>query len=372
MHAARKHRQSLRILLLRFHKDRRARRKLFWLALLVLVCGYELLNLVLLVFNPGTWIMAPFVAIALWMIARSKRADEQSFLKLSTPGPSEPSDAAFESHKARLITYLRLEAGWASRTLGEAVLKQAKSDRYNSTIGMRSSVNAVFRDYRLWHELSDNERMLMMAPEGTWSSEDIHRHFTSCERARVLMWALGLGTLPPPSTAQSPEIRSVIAVCRIPSSIKRSRTLMPPYELRMQKHLAGQYFTRCLWELEHRAEQGSIPGLFVDDEERRDFLQANSSELWGDENADLLIGEQVVSQADSELVLRILGLSFTRYCTLNGILRYLEGPAEAQLHFDSFVETGDTPESDDAYPQKAEADGGDPRLEPDVRTGWKG
>ena len=62
--------KSVHVLLRKFREDRRTRKLMLTLAYLASLCVCELLNLL---FNPGVWIMAPFLAITLCIYLWERR-----------------------------------------------------------------------------------------------------------------------------------------------------------------------------------------------------------------------------------------------------------------------------------------------------------
>jgi hypothetical protein len=308
----------------RFHKDKRARRYTLGIAALLTA---PLILLVYLgwVIGSGGVLLVPFVIPVLWW--RSRRERENAPLHIVQP--SAPLVIALSDEAAReLLTYFRdltlVYAVTINRANSEAFLKQKELPEGVEVISRRVLLD-MLRSRRLWDRISSYDREAMMIADGHWDWETINHAVSKTEELRLLRWLLGVDPyLPAVGQQLDMPARLAFDITNAPEKLLKTK-LRDLSDLRIAQNTANVYFLRCIAE-------GVSRGIFAaPTEEIRTWATEASDTLGGDHNEDLLLGRELVSEADDDLLMR----GFERSRQRDNFLKWLI----------SIFETGVVPDS---------------------------
>jgi hypothetical protein len=176
--------------LTRAHKDRRARRHLLQVSLLLLapvllVCyGFWLIG-------SGAWLFVPILIPIFWW--RSRRATQDDKSMRITPGPEPIVRVLSASERLALRRYfaelLVLHAVLLARAGSEGFLKE-KVLPEGFEVNSRRVHLETLKSAGLWDRIAREDREAMMMPDGHWEWARINQVALALEPLRLLRWVL--------------------------------------------------------------------------------------------------------------------------------------------------------------------------------------
>lgn len=316
----------------RAHKDRRARRQLAWLtlvvALLVLV-GIVLLVYVVLLVGTGSIFFAPLVIPLLWWIRRGAKKDFEPMN--IAPQAGQVHAKVVEARQQRLRSYFAdlglLYAVLVDRAGSERFLKEKELPPGMEVTSRRTHME-VLRTGGLWDRTAGKDREAIMIPDGGWAWEQINRYATGIEPLRLLRWILRVDfRLPTVGQHLAGDFSVAHEIVVDPQRLRRSSDLIEEDALRDARDDARTTLLRCFAEGISRGYETA------ENEQTAEWARNLSEQLQGNQDEDFLLGENLVSEATREQLGWATALANIRTNFLSMTLDLLEGgrPPDGQI-----------------------------------------
>ena len=310
--------------LLRAHKDKRARKQVLGFVVLVLV-PFLCFAYAFWLAGSGAILLLPFVLpVMIWRERRSKR-DAQT---LTIMPLNKPTEISAEESRTLHIFLERLTFFFAvvlDRAGSESFLK-AKTLPEGLTATTRRVHLDLLRNRGVWDALRSEDRNAMLAADGHWEEEEIYEARETIEPLRLLRWILRvdhfLPTLGQQLTWNYGLARELV---EDPTMLERSNDMVSRDGLETGCDAAKYLFIRCVAEQIHRG-RWSHP-----DESGYEWARGVSDELGGKQHKDFVLGTQLVSEANNDLLDWATRLSRQRMHFLQWVLRMQEGEPLPEL-----------------------------------------
>jgi hypothetical protein len=183
-------RSSLR----RAHKDKRARKHLLALLLLVgfliLIPAICLAYLMILIATCA-WLFIPFVIPVLWWIKRSAKREFEPLNIAPTPEPlpSGPSIEERSSLRLYLAELAVIYAVMVDRAGSERFLQEKELPEGVEVISRRAHLE-LLKSHGIWERMAPADRQAIMMPDGHWDWTRINQMAMEIEPLRLLRWVL--------------------------------------------------------------------------------------------------------------------------------------------------------------------------------------
>lgn len=317
----------------RVHKDRRARKHLYAIAVMVLapaVCAAYVAWLV----GSGAVFLIPFVIPVLWLIRRRNRREDPAQLSLSAP-PQPVHHELSESEQAEIRNYLsRLALGYAvflDRAASEAFLKRNTLPEGHQVVSRRIHLE-LLRNTGVWDRLTQSDREAMIAADGNWDWTTINRIALAIEPVRLLRWILRLDFyLPLIGKQLQVDSRLAHELVEQPGKVLEGRDLASVEMMQTGLNSARQFVVRCVAELIARGVHEPA------NEEMREWATKASSAVSGDQNEDLLIDGQLVSESPEDRIRWAASLSQKRADFLKWTIDLVEGSTPLAPEFPAIL-----------------------------------
>ena len=317
----------------RVHKDKRARKHLFSLAIMILAPVLCFAYLVWLI-GSGAFIFLIFAIPVIWLIRRSHRKQDESTLRIA-PGPPGPiastrrdltpeEQAAIRAHLAnQALVY----AVFVDRASSEAFLKQNTVPEGREIISRRLHLD-LLKKIGAWDTMSQADRDAMIDGDGNWDWPRINRTSFAIEPVRLLRWILRVDFYLP-LIGQQLRIDHKLAneLVHDPDKVLKGDALATPAMLATGRDSARHYLLRCTAELISRGLEEAKT------DEIKDWAARATASLRGNQNEDLLLDGKLVSEASEEQIRWARALAKTRTDFLQSAIAILEGsvPLAPQL-----------------------------------------
>ncbi len=307
----------------RVHKDRRARRRLAFLslgvALLVLLVAAVVVYLALMV-GTGAIFFIPFVIPVLWWLRRSANREFQAMnIVPQWARPEGKTEAANEGRLRRYFADLALlYAVLVDRAGSERFLKEKALPPEVEVTSRRLHMDAL-RANHLWARISLKDREALMMPDGAWGWEKINVFATGIEPLRLLRWILRLDfRLPTIGQQLTGDFSTAHEFVVDPDRLRRSSDLVEDSAVRVARDDAHSTLLRCIAEAITRGYQ------VAEDEKTETWAKEFAAELSGDQNADFLLGNELVSEANPDRLAWATALANIRTDFLSAVLDLLD------------------------------------------------
>ena len=307
----------------RAHKDRRARRRLgvlsmiVGLALLVMIIG--LIYLALLV-GTGTIFFAPLVLPVLWWIRRCARKESEPMN--IAPQAAHLDSTAKDARTQLLRSYFAdlglLYAVLVDRAGSERFLKEKELPPGVEVTSRRAHMEAL-RKAGMWDQTAAKDREAIMIADGGWDWELINRFATGIEPLRLLRWILRIDfRLPTIGQHLAGDFTVAHEIVVDPERLRRGRDLIDEDEVCAAHDDARTMLFRCVAEAISRGYQAA------EDERTDTWAKRVSEELQGNQDEDFLLGDKLVSEATREQLGWATALANIRTNFLSMTLELLE------------------------------------------------
>jgi hypothetical protein len=317
----------------RVHKDKRARRHLFSLALLlllpVLLAGY----LVVLT-GTGSIYFIPFVIPVLWLIRRGHRKQDET--SLSITAPSEPIQRELNANETAEIRSHFAEkalvfAVFVERSLSETFLKQNKIPEGHEIISRRAHLE-LLKSRGLWDKMPQTDRDAMIDADGNWEPDLIHRAVLCIEPLRVLRWVLRLDfVLPHVGRQLHVDHKVARELIEEPDRVLRGTALATMPMLETGRDAANHFVIRCAAELISRGHANAAT------EEIRQWAVDAVAMIGGDQSEDLLLDGKLVSESSEAQIRWAWALARKRADFLNWAIHVMEGSVRVEPQYAPIV-----------------------------------
>jgi hypothetical protein len=305
----------------RAHKDKRARKHLFALALMILAPALCIAYLVWLI-GTGAIVFVPFVIPVIWLIRRSHRQQDTAALRIA-PGPA-PVRRELSSHeraaiRAHFASHALVYAVFADRAASETFLKQNTVPEGNEIISRRLHLDLLKR-IGAWEKLSQADRDVMIDADGNWDWQRINQTTFAIEPLRLLRWILRIDFYLP-LIGQQMRIDYKIAneLVHDPDRVLKSDGLASVSMLETGRESARHFLLRCTAELINRGLEEPKT------DEIKEWASRATATLSGNQNEDLLLEGSLVSEASEKQIRWARALARARSEFLGWAIGVLEG-----------------------------------------------
>jgi hypothetical protein len=312
----------------RAHKDKRARKHLLALGLM-LVLPFVLIAYLAWLVGTGALIVVPFVIpVMLW---RNRRAKQDAVLLHIAPQPQTDIPSLPKEHLINIRLFLCqlsiLHAVIAARGGSEGFLKQKILPEGFEVTSRRIHID-LLRTHGLWERMAQSDRQAMMVPDGHWEWKLIQDALLAIEPLRLLRWILRKDILLP-LIGQTPKADFAPAAELLDSPEKafQGTDLADIPLIREGRNTAHVFFARCFAEAVSRGYLGVI------NEETLEWAKEISTTLGGNEHEDLVLDSKLVSEVSREDLMRAISLSQKQMEFLDWTISLLEGAVPLSAGF---------------------------------------
>ena len=302
----------------RIHKDRRARKQVFGLVLLLLLPLLAIAYLAFLV-GSGAWFILPFVIPVMWWRARQVKQDSTPIHIAPVPDPApaltEEAQSALRKYFAELaLIYSVL----LDRSGSERFLKEKELPQDMEITSRRVHIN-LLRQHSLWDRMAAADRDAIMLADGHWTTEYINQITTGIEPLRLLRWILRVDfRLPHIGQQLYGDLAIAHELVTDPGLLFNGTDLAEVELIRTALNDAALFRGRCLAEAISRGYTG------VQDEKTAQWAEDVSRNLRGKQSEDLVLGDKLVSESERSQ-LEWAGLLATVRCGfLNEVIATIE------------------------------------------------
>jgi len=321
----------------RAHKDKRARKQLVQLAILLATPFLCVAYVGWLIGNVAgvVGVLIALVILGLLSIYRNRKPVEEDgplTLSLQTyeeakpaPPPEPTPELRREFAELALLHAVLVDRAGSENFLRTKVLPQGFE------VVTRQRHMEILREHNLYDRLGDAERDLMLLPDGHWPPDVIDHVAMLLEPLRLLRWVLRVdGFLATVGATMSADFRLAGSIVKEPAVLFRAEKLVEIESLRIGFTAADHYFYRC-WA------EGVYRKLFTSDTpEEVARATEYAGRLHGNEGEDLLLGTVIVSKAGDADVRLGATLALRRAKILDWVRKRMYGEMEAGERLEAF------------------------------------
>jgi hypothetical protein len=310
-------------------KDKRARKHLFALSLVVLTPVFLIAYLAWLV-GTGAIFFVPFVIPVIWLIRRGHKNQDTTTLRIA-PAP-EPvaaglTDAQRRAIRQHLATLAVVYAVFLDRAGSETFLKHNEIPSGKEVLSRRMHLE-LLKKIGAWERLAQADREALIEADGNWEWPRINQTALSIEPLRLLRWILQVDSfLPLVGQQMQVDYRLAHELVVEPGKVLEGRALASVAAMETGRDAARSFLFRCIAELISRGCHEAR------NEEIRKWATEASSSMRGNQDEDLLLGEHLVSEASDDEVRWAATLSRARASFLEWTIAVLEGTAAVETQF---------------------------------------
>jgi hypothetical protein len=305
--------------LTRAHKDRRARRHLGRLSLMLVVPVLCMAYAFWLI-GSGAWIILPLLAPILWW--QNRRRNEDQVPVRITPGP-EPLVRPMTARERELLRLYFAEltvlyAVMVARAGSEGFLKE-KTLPEGFEVTSRRTYLDLLKSAGLWDRMARVDREAMMMPDGHWGWARINQVALGLEPLRLLRWMLQIDFyLPLVGQQLKGDYAIAYELVQVTEKVLGGKDLAELEAVRVGMESAEVFFHRCLAE-------GISRGYYeVETEEAVAWATRVSTNLRGRQHEDFVLGGKLVSEASRDELLWAVSLSRRRTGFLKWVVEVME------------------------------------------------
>jgi hypothetical protein len=303
--------QHWKRILFRAHKDKRA----LAASLALLGMGLYFSYSGFLFFkNPLSFVMLGLGAVLAWRMRKSHEKEDESLIRLSqySPAAVEPRESAIGSLRSEMLRlWLLLWRASSEQFLNEKSLPEG------ARVLTRRAVLDKLDGLGLRGELTKEELSLHLSPDGEWSRESIAKNILRAAELEALQYCCGV------IDALSP----IEDFCRLPKlnlenlAVATKDIRSQPretFDIRRERDIAAAYYLRCYGEQTRRG----IVEKSLDPDVQNVLLVSNADA--GNQNSDLLLGTQIVSEVAADRLNAATGQAHLRFAALQHALGVLD------------------------------------------------
>jgi hypothetical protein len=140
----------------------------------------------------------------------------------------------------------------------------------------------------------------------------------------VLRWVLKLDPILTPFEFLKPDLIPALEISTNPQRIE-GKDCMAPWDLRPAHAMAEQMLNRCVAEGVHRGF------LTIEDHQTREAFIHLAEKLGENQSEDLLIGSNIVADADRDRIEWVAQAALRRTRILSAVIKYLNSPPQEEL-----------------------------------------
>jgi hypothetical protein len=293
--------------LLRAHKDKRARKHLLRIFLLLLTPAACLAYLAWIIGN-GAWLIILFVFPLIWWRNRKEKEDSKPLHIAPTPEPirRELKEEEIKALRTNFAETALLIAVMVDRAGSEKFLKEKELPPGIELTTRRTHLE-LLKKYDLWEKIARTDREAMMMPDGHWEWPLINRVTMAMEPLRLLRWILRIDFhLPLIGQQLKGDFNLAHELVLAPEKLFAGEKLATEEMMETGRDAANHFFQRCLAEAIHRGYYDP------NDEGMTERARRMAESLAGKQDKDFVLGSQLVSEAGKDEVLWATNLSQRR------------------------------------------------------------
>lgn len=278
----------------RVHKDKRARKHLLQIGLMLLIPVLCFAYLAWIVGSGAVYFVPFVIPVILWRRRREKQ--EEVIRIIPSAKPVEPRLSKQEEQRLRQY-FVKLALFYSvmiARASSEAFLKQKVLPEGFEVVSRRKHL-ALLKEHSLWDEMAHRDRDMVMMADGHWEWPQINEVTVGIEALRLLRWMLRIDFYLPVIGQQMRGDYSIAHdLVDNPGKATARKDLIDASTMRTALEAADNYFVRCVAE-------GMSRGYFeASDEEAAEWATSVSDQLRGKQHEDLVLGQKLVSEASEE------------------------------------------------------------------------
>ena len=306
--------------LMRAHKDRRARKHLLRVLLLAATPVLVVLWLMWVIGSGALFLILILVPIWWWQLRRGSRAQESAPSILPQPtARRELSTEELLPVREFLRQMAIVYAAMVDRAGTEGFLKQKELPENVEVIARRVYLDLLKRE-DLWDRLDRGDREAMMMPDGHWEWRQINAVAIGLEPLRLMRWMLRVDFYLPFIGQQLKGDFSIAhELVKEPEKLAATDVMVSVTSVENAREAAMQYYLRGLAEEIHRGYREPV------DEKQREWAQGVVDALAGKQHEDLVLGNELVSEAEKQQLEWATLLAYNRYHFLGWALRLMSG-----------------------------------------------
>ncbi|MFC6646018.1 hypothetical protein ACFQBQ_10580 [Granulicella cerasi] len=324
----------------RLHKDKRAW-KPFWRALYLLLLPFSIVVTIVgicLALAGGAGFVLIWVYIGVMFVLGKlawggqpvKRAPSSpGILPFTTAiyGTAEPSAEVLRELREMCLVH----AVFAERASSERFVQTKELPEGMEVITRRMHID-ILREHGIYDRLRDNERTLLLMPQGHWPAHVINGCSMALEPLRLFRWVLRMDTyLETIGEHLEADYKLSRSIIDDPASVFVERGFVSADGLQTAIKAASHYGYRCWSECVYRGLETA------DNEEQTTQARDYALALHGKEGEDFLLNNVIASRAPDADVQLATTLAYRRKWVLEWIEKRwkgVEGPMEfAQLMY---------------------------------------
>jgi hypothetical protein len=314
-------------------KDRRARKQLLALGLLLLL-PLLLLGYLAWLVGTGSIYFVPFVIPVIWLIRRGHKQQDTTSLRIA-PAPEPLVKVLTEAERAAIRGELAIlalvHAVLLDRAGSELYLKKNEVPDGREVVSRRLHLE-LLKKTGAWERLAQADREALIAADGSWDRDWINRAVLSIEQVRLLRWILQLDAFLP-FVGQQMKVDYMLGnqLVREPGKVLEGSALVDVTAMETGRDAARAYLYRLVAEMIKRGYQ------VAPNEEAEQWANRAYSDVSGDQNEDLLLGEKLVSEASEEQIRWATALAQRRTAFLDWAIAVMEGQVQPERQFPALL-----------------------------------
>ena len=299
----------------RAHKDKRARKHLMRLGLLLAAPGLCIAYLAW-IWGLGAWFILPIVVPLAWWFNRGAKQAGETLHIAPTPEPlrREVTEEEIKAMRDSFAQMALLIATMVDRAGSEKYLKEKELPPGVEPTSRRIHLE-LLKKHELWEKMARADREAMMMPDGHWEWPLIHRVTMAMEPLRLLRWILRIDFhLPLIGQQLKGDFNLAHELVLAPEKLFEGKNLATEEMMETGRDAADHFFQRCLAEAIHRGYYNP------NDEGMTERARRMAESLAGKQDKDFVLGTKLVSEASKDEVLWATNLSQRRRDFLNWLI----------------------------------------------------
>ena len=307
----------------RFHKDKRARSQIGALALLLalmLLVPVAIIAYAAWVIGSGAWIMLLLALPILWWIRRGAKKEFEP--QNITPQPKlhvvETDAENQDSVRSYFANLALIYAVLVDRAGSEQFLKTKELPEGIEVTSRRTHLE-LLKAYGVWDQMAFVDREVLIMPDGSWEMDRINRMTIGMEPLRSLRWILRIDfRLPLVGQQLYGDYALGHELVHNPKKVFDRKEIIEIDILRAALESARLFRVRCFSEAIHRGYETAT------DENTAQWARELAINLEGNQNEDLILGNQLVSEVSQSQLSWAMALATIRAAFLESALRIVE------------------------------------------------
>jgi hypothetical protein len=303
----------------RVHKDRRARKHVLSVFLMLLIPFICLVYAAWFVGTGALFLVPVLIPVVWWRGWREKRDS----VPLNIVPKPEPIEKVLSDEEARSLRQYFAElaifyAVMIDRAGSESFLKTKILPEGFEVISRRLHLD-LLKAQNLWERMARADREAMMMADGHWERERVNQVSLALELLRLLRWMLRLDFYLPVVGQQLRNDYGIAnEIAKTPQKVMDGTALIDISTMRIGRDATKNYFLRCIAE-------GISRGYYeASNDDAAVWAKEVSEGLQGKQHDDLVLGAKLVSETTEEDLRWAVSLSQRRWDFLSWAMRIME------------------------------------------------